>query len=122
MIPIEQHLCNVMYKFIKVHTSEIKDTYEDLGFKSKTDMLNSIKVDWETAWWALTELLMWGLNEDYCRALFVEEETDTFTVFKLLDGIKKRYLICKYDLHEPIEIKELKKITKMIEVNTWEDI
>ena len=109
-----------MWKFIKVHTSEIKDTYEDLGFKSKTDMLNSIKVDWETAYWALTELLLWGLAKDYCSELFVEEETDTFTVFKLLDGRKKRYLICNYDLHEPIEIKEVKPITKMIEVNTWE--
>lgn len=59
MITIEQHLCNVMWRFVKAHTEEIKDSYEGLGFKNKTDMLNAIKVDWQTAWWALTELCAW---------------------------------------------------------------
>lgn len=120
-----------MYSFVKIHINEVTEkkdifghnvTYDDLGFKSKSDMLSQIKNDADIAYWALTELLMWGLAKDYCRELFVEEETDTFTVFKLLDGSKKRYLICKYDLHKPIEIKEVKPITKMIEVNIWEDM
>ena len=120
-----------MYSFVKSHINEVTEkkdifgsnqTFDNLGFKDAKDMLRQIKNDADIAYWALTELLMWGLNEDYCRELFVEEETDTFTVFKLLDGRKKRYLICKYDLHKPIEIKEVKKITKMIEVNTWEDL
>ena len=131
MKDIKKLLCESMYSFVKNHINEVtekkdifgrNETFENLGFKDSKDMLRQIKNDADIAYWALTELLMWGLNEDYCRAFFVEKETDTFTVFKLLDGSKKRYLICKYDLHEPIEIKEVKPITKMIEVNTWEDM
>lgn len=119
-----------MYSFVKAHINEVtekkdifgrNETFENLGFKNAKDMLRQIKNDVEIAYWALTELLVWGLAKDYCSELFIEEETDTFTVFKLLDGRKKRYLICNYDLHEPIEIKEVKPITKMIEVNTWEE-
>ena len=119
-----------MYNFVKVHVGEVtkkKDifghdvTYDDLGFKSKNDMLYQIKNDADIAYWALTELLVWGLSKDYCREMFVAEETDTFTVFKLPAGRKERYLICKYELHKPIEIKEVRKVTKLVKVNTWEE-
>lgn len=131
MKTIKELLCDSMHSFVKEHIDEVEthknflgrpQTYEELGFKNRTDMLRQIKNDTDIAHWALTELLAWGLNKNYCRELFVEEETDTFTVFKLLDGRKKRYFICNYDLHKPIEIKEVKPITKIIEVNTWEDI
>ena len=84
-------------------------------------MLSQIKNDADIAYWALTELLVWGLAKDYCREMFVYEETDTFTVFKLNEDGRSRYLICKYDLHKPIEIKEVRKVTKFVEVNTWEE-
>ena len=131
MKDINKVLCESMYNFVKVHVDEVTEkkdifghdvTYDDLGFKSKSDMLSQIKNDADIAYWALTELLVWGLAKDYCRDLFVAEENDTFTVFKLIDGAMERYLICKYDLHKPIEIKEVKKVTKLVEVNTWEDL
>ena len=131
MKDINKVLCESMYNFVKAHINEVTEkkdifghdvTYDDLGFKSKNDMLSQIKNDADIAYWALTELLVWGLAKDYCREMFVEEETDTFTVFKLLDVEIKRYLICKYDLHKPIEIKEARKVTKLVEVNTWEDM
>ena len=85
-------------------------------------MLSQIKNDADIAYWALTELLVWGLAKDYCHWLFVAEETDTFTVFRLFDSDEnERYLICNYDLHKPIEIKEVRKVTKLVEVNTWEE-
>ena len=130
MKDIYKALCERMYEFVKEHVDEViekKDifghvvTYDDLGFKSKSDMLSQIKNDADIAYWALTELLVWGLAKDYCREMFIAEETDTFTVFKFQDGDNSRCIICKYDLHKPIEIKEVKKVTKLVEVNTWEE-
>ena len=123
-------LCESMYNFVKVHIDEVTEkndifghpqTFESLGFKDAKDMLGQIKNDADIAYWALTELLVWCLAKDYCREMFVEEETDTFTVFKLKDNEHERYLICNYELHKPIEIKEVKKVTKLVEVNTWEE-
>ena len=130
MKDINKVLCERMYEFVKEHINEVTEkkdifghnvTYNDLGFKSKSDMLSQIKNDADIAYRALTELLVWGLAKDYCREMFVAEETDTFTVFKLNDDGRSRYLICKYDLHKPIEIKEVKKVIKLVEVNTWEE-
>lgn len=132
MKDIYKVLCESMYNFVKAHVDEVTEkkdifgrdvTYDDLGFKSKDNMLSQIKNNADIAYWALTELLVWGLAKDYCRWLFVAEETDTFTVFRLFDSNEnERYLICNYDLHKPIEIKEVKKVTKLVEVNTWEDM
>ena len=119
-----------MYEFVKEHINEVTEkkdifgrpqTFESLGFNDADDMLKQIKNDAEIAYWALTELLYWALLRDYMHELFVKEETDTFTVFKLKDGNNERYLICKYELHKPIEIKEVRKVTKLVEVNTWEE-
>ena len=130
MKDINKVLCESMYNFVKSHIDEVTEkkdifghdvTYDDLGFKSKSDMLSQIKNDADIAYWALTELLVWGLAKDYCRERFIADETDTFTVFKLNDDGRSRYLICKYDLHKPIEIKEVRKVTKLVEINTWEE-
>ena len=130
MKDINKVLCERMYEFVKEHVDEVtekkdifgrSETFENLGFKDANDMLRQIKNDADIAYWALTELLVWGLAKDYCREMFVAEETDTFTVFKLLVGDTERYLICNYELHKPIEIKEVRKVTKLVEVNTWEE-
>ena len=130
MEDINKVLCKSMYNFVKIHIDEVtekkdifghNETFEHLGFKDADDMLRQIKNDSDIAYWALTELLVWGLAKDYCREMFVAEETGTFTVFKLNDDGRSRYLICKYDLHKPIEIKEVRKVTKLVEVNTWEE-
>lgn len=132
MKDIKKVLCERMYEFVKEHINEVKEknkgkdifgrdiTFTDLGFKNERQMLSQIKNNEDDAYWALTELLVWGMSKDYCRELFVQEETDTFTVFKLKDGDNERYLICKYELHNPIEIKEVRKVTKLVEINTWE--
>lgn len=114
MIPIEQHLCNVMWRFVKAHTEEIKDSYENLGFKNKTDMLNAIKLDWKTAWWALTELCVWGMKENYL-SLFLVYESDDYNVY----GIGGRFI--KMSFHED-GIVEVKQVIKMIPVIDWEEV
>lgn len=131
MEDINKVLCKNMYEFVKEHIHEVtekkdifghSETFENLGFKNANDMLRQIKNDVDIAYWALTELLVWGLAKDYCREMFVYEENDTFTVFKFFDSdANERYLICKYDLHKPIEIKEVRKVTKFVEINTWEE-
>lgn len=129
MKDIKKVLCETMYKFVKEHIDEVTEkkdifgrsqTFESLGFNDANDMLKQIKNDYEIAYWALTELLYWALPRDYMHELFIQEETDTFTVFKLQDGDNERYLICKYELHKPIEIKEVRKVTKLVEVCEWE--
>lgn len=129
MKDIKKVLCERMYEFVKEHINEVTEkkdifgrsqTFESLGFKDANDMLKQIKNDDEIAYWALTELLYWALPRDYMHELFIKEETDTFTVFKLADDGNERYLICKYELHKPIEIKEVCKVTKLVEINTWE--
>ena len=130
MKDIKKLLCETMYKFVKEHINEVTEkkdifghpqTFESLGFKGAKDMLKQIKNDEYVAYWALTELLYWALPRDYMHELFIQEETDTFTVFKLDDDGYERYLICKYELHKPIEIKEVRKVTKLVEINTWEE-
>lgn len=130
MKDIKKVLCKTMYEFVKEHIKEVAEkkdifghpqTFKSLGFKDAKDMLRQIKNDKEIAYWALTELLYWALPRDYMHELFIKEENDKFTVFKLQDGDNERYLICKYHLHEPIEIKEVRKVTKLVEVNTWEE-
>lgn len=114
MIIIEQHLCNVMWRFVKAHTAEIKDSYECLGFKNKTDMLNAIKVDWQTAWWALTELCAWGMERNYLDK-FLVYEAGNYNVYKIGDRfIKKSY--------SEDGIVDVKQVVKTIKVIDWEKV
>lgn len=129
MKDIKKLLCENMYEFVKEHINEVEEkrdlfghpqTFQRLGFKNAKDMLKQIKNDWSVAYWALTELLYWVLSRNYTHEFFIEEETDEFTVFKLDDKDCKRYFICASKITEPTEIKEVHKVTKLVEVNTWE--
>ena len=95
-------------------------TFQSLGFKNSKDMLKQIKNDWIVSYWTLTELISWALLHNYTREFFTEEETDEFTVYKLDDKGCKRYFICVSEISEPTEIKEVRKVTKLVEINTWE--
>ena len=105
MEDINKVLCKRMYEFVKEHVDEVTEkkdifghdvTYDDLGFKSKRDMLSQIKNDADIAYWALTELLVWGLAKDYCREMFVYEETDTFTVFRFFDSDVNQFIFTAF--------------------------
>lgn len=129
MKDIKKLLCENMYEFVKEHINEVEEkrdifghpqTFQSLGFKNDKDMLEQIKNDWTISYWVLTELLSWALLHNYTRDFFTEEETDEFTVYKLDDKGCKRYFICTSEITEPTEIKEVRKVTKLVEVNTWE--
>ena len=129
MEDIKELLCKNMHEFVKEHINEVEEkrdmfghpqTFQSLGFKNAEDMLEQIKNDYSTAYWALTELLWWALSCNYTREFFTEEATNTLIVYKLDDKGCKRYFICTSEITEPTEIKEVRKVTKLVEVNTWE--
>lgn len=114
MITIEQHLCKVMWKFVKEHLSEIDDTYENLGFKNDKDMLRQIKIDWGIAWWALTELCAWGMEKNYLDK-FLVYEAGNYNIYK----IGGRFIKKSYSKDGIVEVKQVVKTIKVID---WEEV
>ena len=64
---IKELLCFEIHKFVKEHIDEVENkknfwgrnqTYDELGFKNRSDMLEQIKKNPEVAFWALTELMV----------------------------------------------------------------
>lgn len=132
---IKELLCFVIHKFVKEHIDEVENkknfwdvnqTYDELGFKNRSDMLEQIKENPEIAFWALTELMVWGMSKthdkratDYCFLLFVaDDDGDGNVVYKIGD----RFFVASHRHKEPFIIKEVRKVTKLIKVNTWEDV
>jgi hypothetical protein len=114
MIPIEQHLCNTIHRFVKEHLSEIKDSYDSLGFKDEKDMLKQIKNNWETAFWAMTELCAWGMKGNYLD-LFLATEGEDYNIY----GIDGRYIKKPYFEDGIVEVKQ---VVKTIKVIGWEEV
>ena len=134
---IEAVICKEIHKFVKEHIDEVENkltvwcnrqTYQDLGFKNRADMLKQIKNDVEIAVWALQELMVWGMSPnhnrdsyDYTKELFTGEisEEENWTIYKV--GNPERYFTTKYNREtETTSITEVKRITKLVEVTTWE--
>lgn len=114
MIPIEQHLCNTMHRFVKEHLSEIKDSYDSLDFKDEKDMLKQIKTDWQIAFWSLIELCAWGMKEKYLDE-FLVSEAEGYNVYKIGNRFfKKPYF--------EDGIVEVKQTVKTIKVLDWEEV
>ena len=114
MIPIEQHLCNTMFRFVKEHLSEIKDSYENLGFKDEKDMLKQIKTDWDTAFWAMTELCAWGMTKKHLDE-FLVPEAENYNIY----NVGNRFF--KKPYHED-GIVEVKQVVKTIKILDWEEV
>lgn len=103
-----------MHRFVKEHLSENRDSYENLGFDNERDMLKQIKTDWETAFWAMTELCAWWMTKNYLDE-FLVSEADNYNIYKIGGRfIKKPY-------HED-GIVEVKQVVKMIPVIDWEEV
>ena len=96
-----------MYNFVKEHLNEINRPATRLGFKDEEEMLNEIKSNTIEASWALTELLRWGMSQDYSKQYLVDEEEGVYK-------IGEYYFVVEF--WEPIEVE---KITKLVEVDEW---
>lgn len=99
---------NFVYNFVKEHISEVKETYDNLGFNNEKDMLNKIKNNEVDACWAFQELMQWGLREDYTKQYQVGNLKDMWEspVYKVYD-----YYFIIWDC----ALKEVKVTTKTIQ-------
>lgn len=123
---IKEKLCKEMHQFVKLHIEEVENkvsysgkrqTYDELGFKNRKDMLSQIKNDWKVAFWAMTELCAWGMNENYLH-LFTAYECDDFVVYCI--GAKKvRYIKVNFTDYGN-DIVEVYPKVKMIKTTVWE--
>lgn len=107
MNDFEITLTQEMYIFVKEHLSEIKEPITKLGFKDEEEMLDKIKTNAIDTCWALTELLRWGMTQDYGKQYLVDEEEGVYK-------IGEYYFVVEF--FEPIEVE---KRTKLVEVVEW---
>ncbi len=120
---IKQELCYFMHKFVSEHIEELRrPPYEITDYKNEKQMLSAIKKNEEDAVWALTELCSWGLGDNFTK-LFVadsyeDEDGILIEIFEFVDRAGKRR--CFKVNYPDWTIKEVKKVTKMIEVTVWE--
>lgn len=118
---IKQFVCAAAYEFLKKHYNEMTDTPEELGFKNKTDLFNSVKNNPLDAIWCIREVFTWGMNEDYCTPLFIENEEQS--VYKATYKGETRYYQLDFDDdYEVSDFNEVVKTTKMIEVTEYKSI
>jgi hypothetical protein len=136
---IEKLICKEIHKFVKEHVDEVenkltiwgnKQTYKELGFNDRTDMLKQIKNDVEIAVWALQELMVWGMSpnhnrdsHDYTKELFTEyvSEEDNLTIYTV--GNPARYFTTEYNLDtKTTTITEVNRVTKLVEVTKLESL
>lgn len=134
---IEKLICKEIHKFVKEHIDEVENkltiwddrqTYPELGFNNRADMLKQIQNDIEVAVWALQELMVWGMSpnhnrfsHDYTKEMFSEDirEEENWTIYKV--GNPSRYFTTKYNRYtNTTSITEVKKVTKLVEVTEWE--
>lgn len=106
---LKKELCEVMYNFVEKHIEEVARNlslrgymWDYLGAKNEDDLLDQIKSTPDIAAWALTELCSWGMDKDYCKELFTEEDY----VYKI-----NNYLF-SYDAKEGIITEVNKKVNK----------
>lgn len=107
MNDFEITLTREVHNFVKEHLDEIKEPITKLGFKDEEEMLDKIKSNTIEASWALTELLRWGMIQDYNKQYLVDEKEGVYK-------IGEYYFIVEF--FEPIEVE---KIIKLVEVVKW---
>lgn len=118
---IKQFVCAAAYEFLKKHYKEMTDTPEELGFKNKTDFLNSVKNEPLDAIWCIREVFTWAMDKDYCTPLFIEDEEQS--VYKATYKGETRYYQLDFnDNYEVSDFNEVEKTTKLIEVVEYKSI
>lgn len=117
---IKQFVCAVAYEFLENHYNELKETPENLGFKSKEDLFECVKNDPLDAIWCIREIFTCDMGTDYCSQLFIENEEED--IYKATLNGETRYYQLKFDethFNKVIDFVEVKKRTKLVPVVTW---
>lgn len=117
---IYQFVCEATYEFLENHYNELKESPEELGFKSKEDLFECVKNDPLDAIWCIREIFTGSMGKDYCEQLFIENEEED--IYKATLNGETRYYQLEFDekyLNEVINFVEVKKHTKLVPVVTW---
>lgn len=123
MKDIVKELCYFMHKFVSEHIEELKWPPCKITYcKNEKQLLSAIKKNEMDALWALTELCLWGLGDNYTK-LFVadsyeDEDGILVEIFEFVDRAGKRR--CFKVNYPDWTIQEVKRVTKMVEITVWE--
>jgi hypothetical protein len=126
MRDFNKELCYVMHKLMQEHIGELQRPIEFYGdWKDEKALLNSIKRNVVDAVWALTELCRYDLARNHELDFLVERiDEDGFDIgiYKIVDrDNKERFFKVIIEDYEAIPI-EVKRVTKMVEITTWEKL
>lgn len=126
MTNIEQLLCKEMYKYFRKNVTKVEADLKANGFNSNKHFLESISTDVQDAAWCLCELLNWGMDEQDLDKNWIHDSfpKDGYieTVYKLMDGKTERYFTVHSEFINKCytyKVKEVEKITKLVEVTEW---
>ena len=117
---IKQFVCATAYEFLEKHYNELRETPENLGFKSKEDLFECVKNNPLDAIWCIREIFTCDMGTDYCSQLFIENEEED--IYKATLNGETRYYQLEFDetyLNKVIDFIEVKKHTKLIPVVYW---
>jgi len=115
---IKQFVCAAAYEFLENHYNELKETPEDLGFKSKEDLFECVKNNPFDAIWCIREIFTIEMGTDYCSQLFIENEEED--IYKATLNGETRYYKLEFDeKNKVIDFVEVKKHTKLVPVVSW---
>lgn len=132
---IDKVICRTVYNFLKDRIDEIimhecsmycdeKDMWNSFGYTSSKRFLSKVKNNVKDAVFAFTEIMGCCLYEDYVKDYVCNDNKDCGDIYMMLDkDNNERYFYIKYNIDskqfEPIEMK---KVKKLIEVETFEKL
>lgn len=105
MNEFEKLVCTQVSKFVRKNIKHLFREPAFYGFKSKKEMIKCIEENFQDACWALTELLIWGMDSTY--EPFVAEKLPEETIYRIENYYFTIWLnlnnIYQYQLKKPVE-------------------
>lgn len=132
---INEVICRTVYNFLKDRIDEIimhecgeyyseKEMWKNFGYTSSKRFLSKVKNNIGDATHAFFEIMGCCLFDDYVKDYVCNENEDCGDIYMMLDkDNNERYFYFEYSIdsgqHKPIEMK---KVKKLIEVETFEKL
>lgn len=135
MESINEVICRTVYNFLKDRIDEIimhecsaycseKEMWNNFGYTSSKRFLSKVKNNVNDAVFAFTEIMGCCLFKDYVKDYVCNENKGCGEIYMMLDkDNNERYFYFEYSIDDkqfkPIEMK---KVKKLIEVETFEKL
>lgn len=135
MEKINEVICRTVYNFLKDRIDEIimhecsaycseKEMWNSFGYTSSKRFLSKVKNNVDDAAYAFIEIMGCCLFEDYAKDYVCNENKGCGEIYMMLDkDNNERYFYFEYSIDskqfKPIEMK---KVKKLIEVETFEKL